>query len=355
MKILIIKLGAIGDVIQLCAAVKYYRTIYPSHGIDWMTSIELVKLIESMGVADTVFGIDSNIISSKSLLKRLLWLIKINIIFSRQYIRYEYLVFPYMDWRYKLIATIVFWKKFKYFNMNEERMPVSHRHRVYEYWRLLSGEENRNFDISRAMNDLGKIFFKNSAPTDDLVNSLNAIKNSYVVLIPGGAKNQFRSDGLRRWPLTYYVTLADFMIKQGFNVVIAGGPTDSWVSYAFEKLSCTNLIGATNLHDMIHLLGRSLVVISHDTGPLHMAAMTRAPLVALFGPTPANAIIPKSRPNTIVLQLDNLISCSPCYDGKNYARCNKALCMDLISPQSVATSALALIESNFNSANISIP
>ena len=75
--------------------------------------------------------------------------------------------------------------------------------------------------------------------------------------------------------------------------------------------------------------------------------LTTAPLVGLFGPTPANAVAPLGRANTRILASDNRISCSPCYDGKNFASCARNVCLESITVAAVADAIAAVARKGF--------
>jgi heptosyltransferase-2 len=152
-----------------------------------------------------------------------------------------------------------------------------------------------------------------------------------VVLAPGGARNLARDDRLRRWPIEAFRTLAERLIAAGRPVVLAGGSSDAWVADALGDLPVTSLIGQTSLLELAAVLDAADVVVCNDSGILHLAALTGAGLVALFGPTPANAVVPLGRERLVALQQDNRTSCSPCYDGKGFAPCAAPRCLEAIS------------------------
>jgi heptosyltransferase-2 len=77
------------------------------------------------------------------------------------------------------------------------------------------------------------------------------------------------------------------------------------------------------------VLRDAAVVLSHDTGPMHLARLVRAPLVALFGPTsPSEFILEDAR--TVVLWGGRHLACRPCYDGRDFAECRDNVCMQSI-------------------------
>ena len=89
-----------------------------------------------------------------------------------------------------------------------------------------------------------------------------------------------------------------------------------------------NSSGKTSLKELSFLLSLSDLMITTDSGPMHIASAMGTPTVALFGPTAPWRTGPYSN-NAIVLR--NSISCSPCFKRK----CNSKSCMDRISVEEV--------------------
>ena len=82
---------------------------------------------------------------------------------------------------------------------------------------------------------------------------------------------------------------------------------------------CLNLAGQTSLWEMIEWVRRGRLVISNDTGPMHVAAALGRPLVALFGPTNPRRTGPYGKPGS-VLQIHSL-SCVPCMKPRCHYAC----------------------------------
>jgi heptosyltransferase-2 len=149
---------------------------------------------------------------------------------------------------------------------------------------------------------------------------------SAIVLVPAGARNVLRDDILRRWPIESYVSLAEQLLARGHQVILAGGPGDQWASAHFAGLPVTDCIAQHSLVESIALFDSAHAVVSHDTGPLHMAALTRAAIVAIFGPTDPHVFLPR-RPNITALWGGEGLACRPCYDGRNFAPCTHNGCV----------------------------
>jgi heptosyltransferase-2 len=337
MKILFIKLGGIGDVIQAAAAMNEYRSRSNDIHVEWVIGKVAGSLLEHMNVADTIHVINDQELVKGSLFSRGLALAKTAFFLSQQG-KFDQVFIGYNDWRYRLLPGLVKTRKTNYFSNTSARpSPLQHRNRVFEYLRLFQSEEIRNFDIATAMSRLG----------DNMDKSIDGlpyhVPRDYVVLVPGGARNLISDDALRRWPLEYYLHLAEKLICNGIEVVLAGGKEDQWVTEYFKNLPVHNLIGRTSLPELWKLMNQSNLVVSHDTGPLHMALTGKAGVIGIFGPTPLSAIIPSGRENTVPLHAMPEVACAPCYSGKNYAPCNRPLCMESIIPELVFETAINLL------------
>jgi heptosyltransferase-2 len=101
-------------------------------------------------------------------------------------------------------------------------------------------------------------------------------------------------------------------------------------------------IGAFSLIETVERLRDADVVVTHDTGPLHLARLVGAPLVAIFGPTlPANVI--NADENATVITLNPRLACQPCFDGRNFADCRDNVCMSRIGVDEVLSAALTQV------------
>jgi heptosyltransferase II len=340
MRVMFIKLGAIGDVIQAAAALQVYRVRHPESKVVWVTSEALRSLVSYFDVADEIIYIDDSILINGSVFKRLFALTRIVLRLGKVGRKVGRVVTAYSDWRYRLLSLLVFAPERRHFSRHGSRpLPLHHRNRVFEYLALLEDEGVRDLDIAAAMREIGRNF-----ASDDGLESQQKVPNieRAVVLLPGGAKNALRDDALRRWPLVSYVELARRLNAIGIPVIVAGGGGDFWICPAFSETEVIDLVGKTNLPQLWNILNRASAIVCHDSGPMHLAMTTDTPLVALLGPTPANAIVPMGRIATCVLHLQNEVACSPCYDGRNYADCSRAVCMERIDVDMVFEATVRL-------------
>lgn len=111
-------------------------------------------------------------------------------------------------------------------------------------------------------------------------------RDRVAVLVPGGAYG-----GSKWWPVERFAGLADRLSQDGFGVVISCAPNESERALASQiqgqcRRKVFNFLEAgLGLAGVKALIQRSALVVSNDTGPVHIAAALGRPLVTLFGPT----------------------------------------------------------------------
>ena len=92
----------------------------------------------------------------------------------------------------------------------------------------------------------------------------------------------------RNWSAQRYAQVADFAVEQhGMRVLLTGGPTSLEREIGAQIMQLArhapqNLIGQTNLKQLLALLERGTVVISPDSGPAHMATCVGTPVIGLY-------------------------------------------------------------------------
>jgi len=146
----------------------------------------------------------------------------------------------------------------------------------------------------------------------------------------------------KRWPAEYFADLVRLLARQFTDArfAILGAkedrPRGELIAEA-EPQRCLNLCGRTSLPEMVEWLRLCRLLVTNDTGPMHIAAALGTPLVALFGPTEPRRTGPYGHSDS-VLRLD--LPCSPCL--KSCCTWEKPLeCLKAISPAAVFQHVLA--------------
>ncbi|HXM83558.1 MAG TPA: lipopolysaccharide heptosyltransferase II [Burkholderiales bacterium] len=143
------------------------------------------------------------------------------------------------------------------------------------------------------------------------------LEGRYAVLCPGAEYGP-----AKRWP--YFKELAQ---RLGMQVVLLGSGNDRETS---AGIAGNNLIGKTTLDEAIELIAGAALVVSNDSGLMHIAAALGRPQVALFGSSSPEHTPPASPAARVVwLHLD----CSPCYAREcplGHFRCMKDMSVERV-------------------------
>lgn len=159
-----------------------------------------------------------------------------------------------------------------------------------------------------------------------------------LILCPGA---EFGS--AKRWPEEYYAEVAKAKLNQGWAVWLFGSAKDRAVTDKIMTLTqerCVNLAGQTSLEEAVDLLSCAHLVVSNDSGLMHIAAALHKPLVAVYGPT-TPLFTPPLNEKAKVLSLS--LSCQPCF--QRTCPLNHHRCMRDLLPEKILTAASALLES----------
>jgi len=117
----------------------------------------------------------------------------------------------------------------------------------------------------------------------------------------------------KRWPARYFAELARKLAARGRAVWLFGSNKDSEIGEEIVRLApgaALNLCGKTDLASAIDLLSLAEVVVSNDSGLMHVAAAVGRRVVALYGSSSPEHTPPLARTFRIVR---TGIDCSPCY------------------------------------------
>ncbi len=175
---------------------------------------------------------------------------------------------------------------------------------------------------------------KTRSELDSLLDNLG-IKRDRPLIACHVASNNGQS---KRWPLLYWTRLLDRLVSEwGAQVVLTGAPGDlPLVERILERMEqkAFNLVGKTSLSQLAALFQRADVMISGDSGPMHIADALDTPLIAIHGPTDPAQFGPVGPAATV---LKSGIWCSPCYNVKGPADCRfyTTQCMKNITPAQV--------------------
>lgn len=118
----------------------------------------------------------------------------------------------------------------------------------------------------------------------------------------------------KRWPAAYYAELAQRLTASGHDVWLVGSGKDAEIGDEIVRASdnaCVNLCGRSTLAEAIDLLSCAALIVSNDSGLMHIAAALNKPLTAIYGSS-SPAFTPPLSERARIVRLD--LPCSPCFE-----------------------------------------
>ncbi|SHM56371.1 lipopolysaccharide heptosyltransferase II [Halanaerobium congolense] len=157
------------------------------------------------------------------------------------------------------------------------------------------------------------------------------LEDEFIVLNTGGSWKT------KRWPEEYFAEIADQLAKKNYMILFVGGPSDTErVNYICNKIDNQNMIynlsGKTSLLELAAVLQRAKLMVSGDTGPVHVAAAVGINTAAIFGPSDEEMYAPRGKGKNILIKNVDL-SCRPC--GEHECPLDHFKCLRELSPKMV--------------------
>ena len=137
----------------------------------------------------------------------------------------------------------------------------------------------------------------------------------------------------KRWPAAYFAELGQKLAAAGCDVWLIGSAQDAAIGEAIAQAggsNCINLCGRSTLAEAIDLLSCAALVVSNDSGLMHIAAALGKPLTAIYGSS-SPAFTPPLSARAQIVRLD--LACSPCF--KRECPLGHFNCMRQLTPQQV--------------------
>ncbi len=167
--------------------------------------------------------------------------------------------------------------------------------------------------------------------------ALRGARPPIVALAPGARW------ATKRWPAERFGEVARALVGQGASVVLAGGPVDRGALAAFGPAAGVPVaadLSPLPLDALAAALSRVQLLVTCDSGPVHLAGAVGTPALALFGPTSAVRWGPRPPGRALTLGLP----CSPCSNhGGDYCPEGHHRCLDDLTADRVIAEALEML------------
>jgi heptosyltransferase-1 len=328
--ILIVLLGALGDVVRGLSVADGIKKQIPNSIIHWVVEPKSVGIVKLSPSVDKII-----LFNRKSPIKGIFELIRDLRAASNNIGReYDYvldmqrhfksgLISFFADSKCRIGFNKVNSKEFNYLFQNKTIPTVLDSTNKYfhyqEFLKVIGLNSNNDFCTKIIIN------------SDNPVCSLGINSKEYVSVVLGSSWES------KNWFFDGYKLVCDRIIKSGKKIVLVGTADQTTLANqlvsAFNQKDIFSFVGKTNLEQLASIIRDSLAGFGPDSGPGHISAALNVPYVAIFGPTGPDRVSPIGMRHLVV---QSGIGCQGCY----FRKCPglNTLCMRLIRVEDVVNS-----------------
>lgn len=348
--ILVIRLSSLGDVILTTPLIRQLQRTYPKASIDVMVNERfsevyahnprIRKVWHNMVTTTVDSGMDDIKMQMRASLDNNGYDVVIDLQNNLQSAAIRHGVgrrmFVYPKFRAEKLA-MVWLKKFPRvttpvvdrYRMPLHALPLVHDTEAPEVW----------LETEKKLGVYGKRF---STPVvHGMHNAAAPVPQTLHVALAPGAQH-----ATKRWPAERFGMLARTLVEQGARVTLVGGTADVAICDAVATsagVAVERADGATNLESTIQVLDSADVLVTNDSGVMHLGSARRMPIVAIFGSTVKQLGFEPYGVRHTVVEYD--VSCRPCsHIGRSACPKKHFKCMTEIYPPTVLTAIHNLIE-----------
>lgn len=268
-----LRLSAIGDVCHAVAAVQAVQRHWPETKITWIIGKIEAQLLEGLeGIEFIVFDKKAGYAGMRSIWQKLNGHRFDALVHMQLALRASALTFG-IKAKYKVGFNKQRAKEGQWLFTNKKIDDIQSQHVLdsflsfVEYLGVPKSEPKWNIPISQL--------------ETDWVNQQIPTQQKTLVISPAASKDE------RNWLTERYAQFADYAIEQGYQVVLCGSPSEREIKLGDsikQQMSqqALNLIGKTNLKQLLAVLKRADLVLAPDSGPAHMATTQGTPVIGLY-------------------------------------------------------------------------
>jgi lipopolysaccharide heptosyltransferase I len=277
---LIVRIGSLGDVVHAIPFAAALRDRFPQARIDWMVDPRYVELLDLVPAIDRRIPVDTRWFFRGSDRTRLL-----RTLGELRRARYDIAFDLQGLLKSAVLARAIGARRIVGFTSEHLREPFA---RFFYSERIDPGSAAHVIDKNLALLSAAgvsdrRVQFPIALPASPLVESVVArAPNGFVLINPGAAWPN------KRWPPERFGAVATTLLSQhGLPSRVLWGPGEESLAQAVVQHSAgaAEVLPPTTITDIAGVARAARLMISGDTGPLHIAGAVGTPIVALFGPT----------------------------------------------------------------------
>ena len=323
--ILIIKMSSLGDVLHTLPFIAVLRERFPGARLTWLVHPQFGAFVPDPPVVDEVIFFDKVKFNKMGICDKWSYFREMRTLLHNK--KFDLVIDMQGLFKSAVLAAISGCdNRIGYCEMREGSGFVSRAvcgphagdhviERYLDVARYLGCSVN---DIQFPMPDLRKEWLAVEGKSE-------ALKRPYVVLVPGARWET------KKWPAENFAKLAEMILRDGKQAVLAGGPEDVSLGSQVAMLApgTADLTGKTGLRELGALIQHCTAYISGDTGPLFIATAMKRPLIALYGPTRPDRTGPYGSKEATIITAP--VPCVGCLKK----HCDNWICMKAITPETV--------------------
>jgi len=338
-KIVVCKFMGMGSIIQSTSLLMTLKNNFPNSKIIYITTLKNYSLLETFPFVDKILIVnDKSIINLlSSLIKTIfdLWIHKADVFINLEIYSYFSTLFTVFCFpRYKIgfyrkesRIQLGLYSKMIYFN---NKAPVNN---IY----LQAAKLLKCDSVITELYNYRSLFETDSFSLNNKLEKLIDPTKEYIVVNPNASDLRIE----RRWDKSNYIELINRNIEcfpDKVIVLIGSSEELEYVESIYQAINkkyhtkVINTAGKLSLMELIVLIEKSCLMITNDTGPMHIAFALNKKTIALFGPCSPSEY--NYRQNVFFIYKN--IYCSPCVHHFSISPCNgNNQCMKLISVEEV--------------------
>ncbi|MEQ8602211.1 MAG: glycosyltransferase family 9 protein [Marivibrio sp.] len=286
-RVLVIKLGALGDFIQALGPMRAIRDAHPDAEITLLTTAPFAPLGEACGLFDAVWT------TVRTRDPRKLWALRRRLIGGR----FEMIYDLQTSDRSSLFWRLMWPRRPK---MSGIARGCSHPHDNPARDRMHTAERQRDQLARAGIADV-------PAPDLSFIEAdLSGFDppERFALLVPGGAAHRPE----KRWPVERFAELARRLAAERMTPVLIGAGADATATGAIKQACApaVDLTGRTDFLTLGALARRAALAVGNDTGPMHLFAAAGCPSLVLYGPASDPALCGQRGPAVDILRVADL-------------------------------------------------